>query len=156
MLHLMKLAQKLRPRLSAGKIHISSHDRNWQNHPAVPTGEELTFGQRAANHLKAIFATWTALILCLAVISLWLSSGGLPPGSDAPGFLHLNLALSCFAALQCFILLIAAKRSDEIGAQVALHTLENTQAIKELIERNTRLTEQIEALTKEIHQHIAN
>lgn len=136
------------------KARGSAHDRHWRAHPAVATDDELTFGERAADWLKALVATWTALSLVLAVIIVWLWLGGLPPGSDAPGFLHLNLALSCFAALQCFILLIAAKRADQIAALIALHTLQNTEAIKQLIEQNTTLTEQVATLTRAVHDHL--
>lgn len=132
----------------------SAHDRNWQDHPAVATAEQLTFGQRAADRLKALVATWTALFLVLAVIGWWLYLGGIPAGSDSLGFLHLNLALSCFAALQCFILLIAAKRADEIAAATAMHTLENTEALTALLQQNTDLTQQIANLTRLIHDHI--
>lgn len=132
----------------------SAHDRHWRAHPAVATDGDLTFGQRAADWLKALVATWSALSLVLAVIIVWLWLGGLPPGSDAPGFLHLNLALSCFAALQCFILLIAAKRADQIAAATALHTLENTERLKQLIEQNTELTEQVATLTRAVHDHL--
>ncbi len=132
---------------------VTPHDRQWRAHPAVPTGGQLSFGERMADQLKRLVATWTALILVLVAIMWWLYAGGIG-GSDAPGFLHLNLALSCFAALQCFILLIAAKRADQIAAAIALHTLENTQAIRALLQQNTDLTEQVAALTREMHAHI--
>jgi len=136
--HLRDIAARL------GK-HGSSHDRHWREHPAVATDDALTFGQRAADHMKAIFSTWTALGVILLFMAVWLKSGGF--GRDAFPFILLNLCLSCLAALQCFILLIAAKRADQIAAAIALHTLQNTESIKQLIEQNTELT-------KALHDHI--
>jgi uncharacterized membrane protein len=80
--------------------------------------------------MKAAFATWTALIGILAVMGLWLYTRGL--GSDPAPFILLNLCLSCLAALQCFILLIADKRSDVKAAEgaIALH-----KAIKRIEEQ---------------------
>jgi hypothetical protein len=55
--------------------------------------------------------------------------------------------------------LIAAKRSDAISSEVALHTANNTDDIKKLIQENTQLTEAVKNATDlldEIHLHIAN
>lgn len=130
----------------------SAHDRHWRAHPAVATDGALTFGQRAADVMKGVFATWRALGAILFVMLVWLASGGF--GHDHAPFILLNLCLSCLAALQCFILLIAAKRADQIAAAIALHTLENTESLKQLIEQNTALTEQVAALTRAMHEHL--
>lgn len=129
------------------------HDRHWRAHPAVRTGDELTLGERAADQLKRVFATWTALFGILIFLAIWILTGGF--GHDAFPFILLNLCLSCLAALQCFILLIAAKRADQIAASVSLHTLENTEQLTALLQQNTALTEQIAALTREMHAHLA-
>lgn len=128
------------------------HDRAWQAHPAVATGDDLTFGERAADRMKAIFSTWTALFGILVFMAVWLKSGGF--GSDPFPFILLNLCLSCLAALQCFILLIAAKRADQIAAAIALHTLDNTENLAGLIEQNTALTEQVADLTRQMHARL--
>jgi uncharacterized membrane protein len=110
----------------------------WNRHPAVPTGTHAPLGQRAADRMKTVFATWTALLTILAGMAVWvLTSGG---GHDPFPYILLNLCLSCLAALQCFILLIAAKRADQIDAAVALHTEANTETIRALLETNVELT----------------
>jgi uncharacterized membrane protein len=109
----------------------------WHRHPAVRTGDQLTFGERAADRMKAVFATWAALLVILAVMLVWLISGGF--GIDGAPFILLNLCLSCIAALQCFILLIAAKRADTIAASVALHTEANTESIKDLLTQHEQI-----------------
>jgi uncharacterized membrane protein len=51
-------------------------------------------------------------------------------------FILLNLVLSCLAAMQGAILLIAAKRADQISAELAAHdyatNVESDQLIKEV------------------------
>lgn len=91
----------------------------WRFHPGIRTGDDLTFGERAADRMKGVFATWTALGLILAAMLAWILTSGF--GSDPAPFILLNLCLSCLAALQCFILLIAAKRTDQVAAELAAH-----------------------------------
>ena len=58
--------------------------------------------------------------------------------------LLLNLLLSCLAALQGAILLIAAKREDQISSELAQHDYEtNLEA--------DRIVKEIRDLTREIH-----
>jgi uncharacterized membrane protein len=126
--------------------------RHWDTHPAVRTGDQLSFGERAADRMKAVFATWTALGAILLMMAVWIVTSGF--GVDKFPFILLNLCLSCLAALQCFILLIAAKRADQIASETAMHTLNNTELLKMLIEQNTKLIEQNNSLTQIIHDHL--
>ena len=48
------------------------------------------------------------------------------------------------------ILLIAAKRADQVSSELAVHTYSNTESLRTLIEYNNGLTERIAALTEEI------
>lgn len=93
--------------------------------------------------MKALFATWSALLAILAVMALWIMTGGF--GSDPKPFILLNLCLSCLAALQCFILLIAAKRSDQIASELAEHDYRTNVEAKATIDA-------VHALTAEIHR----
>lgn len=110
--------------------------RHWEFHPHVRTGADLTFGERAADVLKHWFGTWTILGVVAAFITFWLAV------IFDPGDLHLNLILSCMAAVQGIILQISANRGDRISAEVAKGTHENTS---ELLEMNRR---QLEILTE--------
>jgi hypothetical protein len=58
------------------------------------------------------------------------------------------------AGLQGAILLIAAKRADQISSELAVHTYENTTGIKQLLEQNTELTKAIEDLTTQIANRV--
>ena len=63
------------------------------------------------------------------------------------------------AGVQAAALLIAAKRSDGISSEIALHTEGNTDDIKRLIQENTELTSQVKRATDlldEIHFHLGN
>ena len=62
--------------------------------------------------------------------------------------------LSMIAGLQGAILLIAAKRADQIASELALHTFDNTQQIRDLIQQNTDLTRAVDELTEQIHARV--
>ncbi|MEZ5266025.1 MAG: DUF1003 domain-containing protein [Acidimicrobiales bacterium] len=64
-------------------------------------------------------------------------------GFDPYPFILLNLLLSCLAALQGAILLIAAKRSDQIASELAQHDFDtDTAAARRIEEVLARLEEQ--------------
>jgi uncharacterized membrane protein len=78
---------------------------------------------------------------------------------DPYPYILLNLFLSMLAGVQAAALLIAAKRSDAISSEIAIHTEHNTDDIKTLIAENTALTSQVKKntdLLDEIHLHVAN
>ncbi len=61
------------------------------------------------------------------------------------------------AGVQAAALLIAAKRSDSISSEIAVHTERNTDDLKSLVNENTALTEQVKRhtdLLEEIHRHV--
>ena len=76
-------------------------------------------------------------------------------GFDPYPFILLNLVLSCIAALQGAILLIAAKRSDQISSELAKHTYEIDQENLEITKEISALTKRIDELTAAIHEHIS-
>lgn len=135
------------------------HNKLWRHHPAVSKGDQLTGGQRAADVMKRFLATWVALIVVLVFIVVWTTYNSFIIGGSFDPFpwILLNLMLSCFAALQCFVLLIANKRGEQIAAEIAQHTYDNTCADTRLLEENTELTKQVKANTDrldEIHRHV--
>jgi uncharacterized membrane protein len=130
-------------------------DRLWHRHPAVTKGEDRSIGQRAADLMKQLLATWAALLIVLWFIAGWMVwNSGTGHHLDPYPWILLNLFLSCFAALQCFVLLIANKRGEQIAAEVAQHTLENTVTLRQLLEENTNLTEQVRELSEAMRDHI--
>src|SRR6185437_3070135 len=75
-------------------------------------------------------------------------------GFDPYPFILLNLVLSCVAALQGAILLIAAKRSDQISSELAQHDYEADVASHELLQSLTvnfaALAEQHDAMSQQV------
>ena len=110
----------------------------WRKHPAAG---RLTVGERSADVLKHWFlGTWTLLGAIAGGIAYWLLF------MRDPGELHLNLILSCMAAVQGVVLQVAANRGDRISAEVALHTEGNTDALMELNRRQLEILARLDGL----------
>jgi uncharacterized membrane protein len=135
------------------------HSR-WSRHPAVPAGDELTPGERAADMMRNRMGSWGFVFAFLAVLVLWVVANSLfrlggsagRHGFDPYPYILLNLFLSMLAAIQGAILLIAAKRSDQIASLPAehdyetdLHAFEHIEALQErlagIAESNRQLLE---------------
>ena len=128
----------------------------WNLHPTVRKPEDLTIGERAADRMRMGMGSWTFVFGALAFLGLWISYNVIVKHSgrhafDAYPFILLNLCLSCLAALQGAILLIAAKRSDQISSELAAHDLEVNERSERLIQENTDLTLIVKNLTESIH-----
>jgi uncharacterized membrane protein len=106
--------------------------RLWHGHPGVRTGDQLTLGERAADRLRNGLGSWTFVLGSLVFLAGWMS-GNRNIGFDPYPFILLNLILSCVAALQGAILLIAARRADQISAELAVHDYETNSEALELI-----------------------
>ena len=90
--------------------------------------------------------SWGFVFSALLFLIGWMI-GNRNVGFDKYPFILLNLILSCLAAMQGAILLIAAKREDQISSELARHDYEtNVEA--------DRIVKAIHALTTEIHGHI--
>ncbi|MEY9966608.1 serine phosphatase RsbU (regulator of sigma subunit) [Streptacidiphilus sp. MAP12-16] len=76
-------------------------------------------------------------------------------GFDAYPFILLNLVLSCLAAMQGAILLIAAKRSDQISSELAEHDFETNCRSEELLKQLMVNFEALSAQHKEMQQELA-
>jgi uncharacterized membrane protein len=116
----------------------------WSRHPVVTSEHQLTLGQRAADRLRNGMGSWPFVLSAIAFLAVWIGFNR-SSGFDKYPFILLNLVLSCVAALQGAILLIAAKRQDQIASQLALHDYETNIEADEIIK-------QVHALTLEIHQ----
>jgi len=103
--------------------------------------------------------SWTFVFGFFSIMAIWAIINGIlhlggTKGFDPYPFILLNLFLSMLAGVQAAALLIAAKRSDQIASEIAVHTEANTDDIKTLLAQNTELTQAIEALTKEVHARV--
>jgi uncharacterized membrane protein len=129
----------------------------WHLHPAVRKKEDLTVGERAADYMRNGMGSWSFVFGALIFLGGWIVINVIEKRSqghafDVYPFILLNLCLSCLAAMQGAILLIAAKRSDQISSELAAHDLEVNERSEQLIQENTELTKAVKQLTEAIHQ----
>jgi uncharacterized membrane protein len=107
----------------------------WQFHPKVRSGGELTLGERAADRMRNSMGSWAFVFGALLFLAVWMVINVARVVSfDKYPFILLNLVLSCLAAMQGAILLIAAKRSDQISSELAQHDYDADVRSKELLE----------------------
>jgi uncharacterized membrane protein len=113
----------------------------WHHHPSVLSGDQLTRGERAADRMRNGMGSWPFVFSALVFLGLWMLYNR-NVGFDPYPFILLNLVLSCLAAMQGAILLIAAKRSDQIASQLAQHDFDTDfQAAKRIEELHERVAE---------------
>ena len=85
-------------------------------HPVLRrhTGEERTFGQRAADSIAARAGSWGFIFVFLAGLGVWMlyNGGRASARFDPYPYILLNLCLSCVAALQAPVILMSQNRAD--------------------------------------------
>jgi uncharacterized membrane protein len=132
----------------------------------VRSGDQLSIGERAADHMRNAMGSWPFVFLFFTIIIAWavvntllISRAFHHKAFDPYPYILLNLFLSMVAGVQAAFLLIAAKRTDAISSEIAVHTEHNTDDIKKLIAENTTLTNRVKDQTDlldEIHLHVIN
>jgi len=104
--------------------------------------------------------TFFAVMIAWAAINTFLLARVLHHKAFDPyPYILLNLFLSMLAGALAADLLIAAKRAEAISSEITIHTENNTDDIKTLIQENTDLTSEVKKntdLLDEIHLHVAN
>jgi len=118
-----------------------------RRHPALPDPEKLTTGERAADVIRNGMGSWGFIICAMVFLAGWMiGNRGVCFDPDPYPFILLNLVLSCLAAMQGAILLIASKREDQISSALAQHDYETNLDAEDIVKR-------ILALTEELHAH---
>ena len=125
----------------------------WHHHPGVRTGDRLTLGERAADRLRNGMGSWYFVFGALIFLAGWMA-GNRNVGFDKYPFILLNLILSCLAAMQGAILLIAAKRQDQISSELAVHDYETNTEADQIVKSIRDLTTTIAAQTAQIHARV--
>ena len=108
--------------------------------------DQLTRGERAADLLRNGMGSWSFVIGALAFLAGWMMNNG-TDGFEPYPFILLNLILSCLAALQGAILLIAAKRADALSRDLAEHDYQTNLEAVEIIKEIRQLTFDIHKVT---------
>jgi uncharacterized membrane protein len=99
-------------------------------------------GERAADAMRNGMGSWGFVFGSLAFLAGWITSAEVGIPIDNPQLTILNLILSCVAALQGAILLIAAKRSDQIASELARHDYDaDTEALALVRELHAELVQ---------------
>ena len=139
---------------------------HWHKHPGVRSGNQLSLGERAADRMRNMMGSWPFVFSFFGVMIAWATVNTFVlervvhhKAFDPYPYILLNLFLSMLAGVQAAALLIAAKRSDAISSEIAIHTERNTDDIKTLIQESTELISQVKTntdLLDEIHLHLAN
>jgi len=137
----------------------------WHLHPGVRSGADLSLGERAADRMRNAMGSWPFVFSFFGVMIAWTLTNTYflqhvlhHKAFDPYPYILLNLFLSMMAGVQAAALLIAAKRSDAISAEVALHTSQNTDDIKVLIAESTSMLQQVKVntdLLDELHAHLS-
>ena len=126
------------------QLHINrSH---WRAQHGVRSEGELTRGERAADTMRNAMGSWAFVGGALCFLGAWMliNRGS---GFDPYPFILLNLVLSCVAALQGAILLIAAKRADQISSELAQHDYETNVEADRLVHE---LLDEVRSLRAEL------
>src|SRR5579859_7687720 len=158
--------RSVRGSVTLGRMTRVGWQTHWHKHPGVRSGDQLTLGERAADRMRNTMGSWPfvfgffAVMICWAIVNSAFYLGGSHGrhGFDPYPYILLNLFLSMLAGVQAAALLIAAKRSDAVASEIAVHTERNTDDLKNLLADNTRLTEAVKRntdLLEEIHRHVA-
>lgn len=126
----------------------------WHHHPHVRSGKSLTRGERAADVMRNGMGSWVFVFGALIFLTIWMIING-KHGFDPYPFILLNLILSCLAAMQGAILLIAAKRQDQISSELATHTFQVDKETLDLTREIAKLAKRIDELTVVIHEQVS-
>ena len=120
----------------------------WHRHPGVRSGGDLSLGERAADSMRNGMGSWGFMGAATVFLVIWMVTGAF--GADRAPYFRLNLLLSCFAALQGAILLIAAKRADQVASEVALHTKTNTDDLLAVNARQLDILQRLDSLNGQV------
>jgi uncharacterized membrane protein len=126
----------------------------WHDHPGVRTGDQLSLGERAADKMRNGMGSWAFVLGSVLFLGLWMGFNR-NTGFDKYPFILLNLVLSCLAAMQGAILLIAAKRSDQIASELAQHDYNTDVEAKAIIEHLAQNFAAMAAQHEELHRQVA-
>ena len=120
------------------------------DHNPIPS-RFLTAGEKAADGLTSGMGSWTFIIIFLAFIGLWILANVYAWVNqwDPFPFILLNLALSCLAAIQAPIILMAQNRQSQKDRQHAKYDYAvNRRAEREIKEIKIQLSRIEQSLNK--------
>jgi uncharacterized membrane protein len=127
----------------------------WEDVPSVRSGEGLTRGEVAADLMRNGMGSWAFVFGALVFLAIWMGYNRNQAGVFDPyPFILLNLVLSCLAAMQGAILLIAAKRQDQIASELARHDYDTDVEAREIVGAIHDLVVEVRVLSSDMHRHL--
>ena len=105
------MAKKRLKKKDSSKHH---HPTKHEHHPVFR--QELSMGQKAADKIATFGGSWTFIITFFVLLIIWMGMNSwvlLKKPFDPYPFILLNLVLSCLAAIQAPIILMAQNRQAE-------------------------------------------
>lgn len=132
---------------------VAAARRSWEEHPAVRTGADLTFGERLADRVRNAFGSWAFIAAQTIIIAIWIAINVVAAAWrwDPYPFILLNLMFSTQAAYAAPIILLSQRRADAISSETAAADLESDKRsekmLAELTEMHAHLHEQMKKLT---------
>jgi uncharacterized membrane protein len=114
--------------------------------------QSLTLGERAADWLRNRMGSWGFIFGFTALMAGWALVNVGAGAVDPFPYIFLNLLLSMLAGMQGAILLIAARRQDEISAALAQHDYETNTAAKFEIEELQRIAKEQLAILRRLEE----
>jgi len=90
------------------------HPTKNEHHPRLR--EQLSVGQKAADVLASVGGSWGFIIFFIVFLVVWMIINAIflfNKGFDPYPFILLNLVLSCLAALQAPVILMAQNRQTQ-------------------------------------------
>ncbi len=130
------------------RIHL------WHHHPRVRSGDQLTLGERSADRLRNSMGSWPFVFGALVFLAIWMAANS-DHGFDKYPFILLNLLLSCLGAMQGAILLIAAKRSDQVASELAQHDYDQDCRSALMLEKLSSEFAVLRQQHGDLHQHMS-
>lgn len=130
--------------LKKKKMRTIKRVSHWEFHPTVRSGNERTFGEKAADVMRHGMGSWPFVFAFVLMTTVWMTYNCLVNPSkafDPYPFILLNLAFSILAGLQGAILLIAAKRADRIASELAAYHLSVSEEHKLMLAELKKLLE---------------
>lgn len=107
--------------------------------------ENITFGQRLADHVASFGGSWTFILLFLAFMVVWIGGNAvllvrMGKTFDPYPFIFLNLVLSMLAALQAPVIMMSQNRHAAKDRRAAEHDYEvNLKSELEILELHAKV-----------------
>lgn len=120
----------------------------WNRHPHVRTGDDLTLGERAADKVRNVMGSWAFIWAQTAFISVWMVLNLVAWSAhwDPFPWILLNLVFSTQAAYASPIILLSQRRGDQKASELAMSTHDNGVELLDLNKQQLQILAELREL----------